>query len=256
MDATAQKRVSMFGVDIDALTFQETVRLVSQWAFDPWEQCRYVVTPNVDHAVMLQHDVHLQRAYKSAHLVVADGRPILWASKLLGRPIPQLVSGSDLTPALFKYWDRPRKLSVFLLGAMPGVAEVAAERIECRWPHVSVVDTLSPPLGFEYDENECGRIIQRVNAASPDVLVVGLGAPKQEIWTYRHRSQLRAKVALCVGATIDFLAGEKGRAPHWMRRIGMEWFHRVCSEPKRLAKRYARDGFIFPQLVWEEMFVE
>jgi len=114
---------------------------------------------------------------------------------------------------------------------MPGVAEVAAKNIEPQWPHVSVTDLYSPPLGFEYDEQESCRIVDRVNAAAPDVLIVGVGAPKQELWVYRNRNQLKAKTALCVGATIDFLAGEKKRARLWRRRLALEWLHRVASEP-------------------------
>ena len=127
-------------------------------------------------------------------------------------------------------------LKVFLLGAAPGVAERAAERIHERWPSVEVVGSYSPPLGFEKDACENENILQQVAAAKPDVLVVGLGAPKQELWVHTHCQQIAAPVALCVGATIDFLAGEKPRAPVWMRRTGLEWVHRLASEPRRLAK--------------------
>ena len=187
-------------------------------------------------------------------MVVADGWPVVWASKILRRPLPGLVPGSDLTPALFSTWNGSRRLRVFLLGAMPGVAEVAARNIESRWPQVQTVGVYSPPLGFEYDELETNKILSRINDLQPDVLVVGLGAPKQELWVYRNRNQLRAKTALCVGATIDFLAGEKHRAPVWMRKCGLEWLHRVLSEPRRLAKRYWRDACIFPRLVLAEMY--
>ena len=105
---------------------------------------------------------------------------------------------------------------------------------------------------FEKDYEENQRILQLIEQAEPDLLVVGLGAPKQELWVHAHRDRLHAKVALCVGATIDFLAGEKARAPRWMRRMRLEWLHRLLSEPRRLAKRYARDAWVFPQLVWGE----
>ena len=121
-----------------------------------------------------------------------------------------------------------------------------------QWPHVEVCGTYSPPLGFERDPTENSAIIERVNAARADVLVVGLGAPKQELWVAAQRHRLQVKTALCIGATIDFLAGEKSRAPRWMQRCGLEWMHRVASEPRRLFKRYARDAWIFPQLVWNE----
>ncbi len=216
----------------------------------PRQPCRYVVTPNVDHAVMFQRRADLREAYADASLVLADGAPLVWASRLLGRSLPQRVAGSDLVPRIFDAADRP--LRVFLLGAAPGVADEAARRIAARWPHVDVVGTYSPPLGFENDPQENDRILAAVAAAAPDLLVVGLGAPKQELWVHRHHRQLSAKVALCVGATIDFLAGHRRRSPRWMQRVGLEWLHRVLSEPRRLASRYARDAWVFPQLIWRE----
>jgi N-acetylglucosaminyldiphosphoundecaprenol N-acetyl-beta-D-mannosaminyltransferase len=166
--------------------------------------------------------------------------------------VPERVAGSDLVPALFAAARDDEPLKVYLLGAGPGVAERAAGKIERQWPGVKVVGTYSPPLGFERDDGENAAIMARIAGAKPDVLVVGLGAPKQELWVHKHREKIAAKVALCVGATIDFLAGEKSRAPRWMQRVGLEWFYRVASEPKRLAARYARDAWIFPRLLARE----
>ena len=115
-----------------------------------------------------------------------------------------------------------------------------------------VVGTYSPPLGFEADPVQNARILELIAAARPQVLIVGLGAPKQELWVHRHRTQLAARVALCLGATIDFLAGETPRAPKWMRGAGLEWTFRVASEPRRLAWRYFRDGLAFGPLLWRE----
>ncbi|HEX4414777.1 MAG TPA: WecB/TagA/CpsF family glycosyltransferase, partial [Lacipirellulaceae bacterium] len=143
-------------------------------------------------------------------------------------------------------------LRVFLLGAAGGVAELAAARIHDRWPNVRVVGTFSPPLGFENDPVENSRVIAELDAREHDLLIVGLGAPKQEIWVNAHRHKLPAKVAICGGATIDFLAGHRRRSPVWMRRCGLEWLHRVGTEPKRLARRYARDAWVFPRLLWRE----
>jgi N-acetylglucosaminyldiphosphoundecaprenol N-acetyl-beta-D-mannosaminyltransferase len=242
-------RVTLFGMQIDSLTMPQTIERIQSWiaAGGP---CRYAVTPNVDHAVMYQHSEPLRKAYADASLVLADGMPVLWASRLLRRPLPQRVPGSDLVPALFQSAQQP--LTVYLLGAAPGVAERAAWQIERRWPQVRVVGSYSPPLGFERDERENLEILARIRTSRPDVLIVGLGAPKQELWLQAHRDQIAAPVALAVGATIDFLAGEKARAPRWMRRIGLEWVHRLFTEPRRLAARYARDAWIFPQLVWSE----
>jgi N-acetylglucosaminyldiphosphoundecaprenol N-acetyl-beta-D-mannosaminyltransferase len=245
--------IQLFGMTINALSMTETIDAVLGWARTPrGASCRFVVTPNVDHAVMYQSDDRLRQAYSAASLVLADGAPVVLAARLLGRGLPERVAGSDLAPALFTRIKPAAPLKVFLLGAAPGVADRAAANIEARWPGVEVVGTLSPPLGFERDPAENNRILAAVAEAQPDVLLVGLGAPKQELWIHAHADRLQAKVALCIGATIDFLAGEKRRAPQWMRRAGLEWLHRLSTEPRRLAKRYLRDAWIFPQLVWRD----
>jgi N-acetylglucosaminyldiphosphoundecaprenol N-acetyl-beta-D-mannosaminyltransferase len=216
-------RVELFGVEVDVVRMGDVVRIVQDWIADSTRSCRYVVTPNVDHAVMLQHHDGLQASYREAALVLADGWPVVAASRLLGKPLPARVAGSDLVPTLFDSVAPDPQLDVFLLGAAAGVADQAAERIHARWSTVRVVETYSPPLGFENDAAENEEILQRISKASPDVLVVGLGAPKQELWMHRHYSQIDASVALCVGATIDFLAGHRRRAPVWMQRTGLEW---------------------------------
>jgi len=207
---------------------------------------------------MLQSNDQFRDAYAGADLVLADGWPVVWASRKLGQPLPGLVPGSDLVPALFQAASEStgqgggRPLRVFLLGAAAGVAARAARRIENDWPGVEVVCEYSPPLGFEYDDEETTFILGRIADARPDVLVVGLGAPKQELWVHQHQARIEARVALCVGATIDFLAGQRRRAPLWMRRIKLEWLHRMLSEPRRLVRRYARGAWVFPRLVWQE----
>ena len=245
-------RVRLFGLEIDAVRMGEAVARLLDWVNAPTGQCKYVVTPNADHAVMFQDQPALRAAYATASLVLADGMPVVMASRILKRRLPERVTGSDLVPALFAAANPDSGLRVFLLGALPGVAPRAAANIERRWPHVKVVDVYSPPLGFEHQTAENEAILARIAAAAPDVLVVGLGAPKQEIWVHQHRLRLRVPVALCAGAAIDFLAGEKPRAPRWMRSAGLEWLHRLASEPRRLALRYVRDAWIFPRLVWRE----
>lgn len=247
-------KITLFGMSIDSLDMKSSVDTLLKWCQTPRERsCLYVVTPNVDHAVMYQSNPALREAYADASLVLADGAPVVWASRLLGRTLPERVAGSDLAPALFKRANAEGvSLKVFLLGAAPGVAERAAANIVNRWPETEIVGTLSPPMGFERDAAENERIVAAVAAAQPDLLIVGLGAPKQELWVHSQAPRLEAKVALCVGATIDFLAGERSRAPRWMRRVGLEWLHRLSSEPGRLAKRYARDAWVFPQLIWQD----
>jgi len=246
------QRVPLFGYELDAVDMPQAVSRIYSWVAAGKKTCRFVVTPNVDHSVIYQTHPGLQRAYANASLVLADGAPVVAAARMLGRPLPCRVAGSDLVPAIFDAAEKTGGLRAYLLGAGPGVAERAASNIALRWPNVQVVGTYSPPMGFEHDRRENDRILARISAAQPDILMVGLGAPKQELWVNEHRERIEVSVALCIGASIDFLAGEKSRAPLWMRRSGLEWVHRVATEPRRLLKRYARDAWIFPRLVARE----
>jgi len=238
----------------------QAVQQVLAWVDQPPVACQMVVTPNLDHVVQLQSHAGLQQAYRHAGLVLADGWPVVSASRWLGQPLPERVPGSDLVPAILaaahqRSLHQPStepRLRVYLLGAGPGVATRAAARIEQQWSGVQVVGTYSPPLGFEKSAEENKKIIDQIAAAQPQVLVVGLGAPKQELWVAAHQTQIVANVALCVGATIDFLAGEKRRAPRWLQALGLEWLHRMLSEPRRLVKRYWHDARAFPRLLWQE----
>ena len=250
------KKRFLFGIQIDAFRMQDAVQRLRKWVVEdrPETGCRYVVTPNVDYTVLLSENEQFRAAYEDAHMILADGHPIIWASRLLGRPLPERVPGSELVPKLFESYKQPGKLKVFLLGAAEGVAAQAAAKMKEKWPNVETVGVYSPPMGFEKDAEETNIILGRIALTQPDVVVVGLGAPKQELWVHQHADQMQAKVAFCVGATIDFLAGEKKRAPVWMQRSGVEWLHRMLSEPKRLVKRYARDAVIFPKLFLKQMF--
>ncbi len=245
-------RTCLFGMMIDGLTMNETVTRLVGWVHRPDSVCRFVVTPNVDHVVKFQENAALRSAYANAGLVVADGRPLVWASRLLRRPLPEAVPGSDLAPAFFDALADVGPVRLFLLGAAPGIADQAARNVERRWPWIRVCGTFSPAQGFEQDPEENRRILALIDRCHADVVIVGLGAPKQETWVCEHAHVLKASVVLCLGAAIDFLAGHKRRAPHWMRRVGLEWMHRMMTEPRRLAGRYIRDAWIFPRLLWHE----
>jgi N-acetylglucosaminyldiphosphoundecaprenol N-acetyl-beta-D-mannosaminyltransferase len=246
------RRARLFDTAIDVVTLNEELAIAMNWTTQPFHGCRYVVTPNVDHVVLLHEHAGLRSAYAHAGMVLADGWPVVAAARLLGKRLPERVAGSDLVPALLEAMDRGESKRVFLLGAAPGVADRAAQNIQARWPSLHIVGTYSPALGFEARPADNKNILDLISVAQPDLLVIGLGAPKQELWVHEHRHRIEAKLAICAGATIDFLAGEKNRAPRWMRRTGLEWLHRLITEPRRMAKRYLRDAWVFPQLVWQE----
>lgn len=250
--ATPIHKVRLFGIDIDCVDTREAIETVLRWIREPDGQMRYVVTPNVQHTMVFQDDAPFREAYAGASLVIADGWPLVWASRLFGDPLPERVTGSDFLPNLFENVGADRPVTLFLLGAAPGIGEQAATRIHSRWASARVVGTYSPPLGFERDDAENRRILDRIAATNPDILVVGLGAPKQELWTFRFRAELKTRVALCLGGTIDFLAGTKARAPVWMQRLGLEWVHRAATEPRRLGRRYAEHAARFPALLFRE----
>ncbi len=243
--------VCLFGMRISRVSMFDAVKTLLDWCQSArGMECRFVVTPNVDHAVIFQNRADFRAAYENASLVLADGLPLVLSARVFGQHLPERVAGSDIVPALFT--SSTHRLRVFLFGSAPGVADRAAERIERQWPNVDVVGTYSPPMEFENEEVENSRAIAAMKAVDHDLLIVGLGAPRQEIWVHNNRHELPAKVAICAGATIDFLAGHRRRSPVWMRRFGLEWLHRVLSEPRRLAGRYARDAWAFPHLLWHE----
>ncbi|MDI1310106.1 MAG: WecB/TagA/CpsF family glycosyltransferase [Methylotenera sp.] len=254
MKNTIAKKIDIFGITINPLTMDEAVDLVSTWVKFAESNCKFIVTPNVNCVVQLSKNQAYRDAFENASMVVADGKPVVWTARLMGEEIPGTVTGSDLVPAIFQHFHEcaDAELKVFLLGAMPGVAEVAAKNIEQTYQHVKVTGLYSPPFGFEKDTVECERIRQLISDSGADFLLIGLGAPKQATWVNQYAKQLPVKVAICAGATIDFLAGNKPRAPVWMSKMGIEWFYRMVTEPRRLGKRYASDALVFPRLVWKE----
>jgi N-acetylglucosaminyldiphosphoundecaprenol N-acetyl-beta-D-mannosaminyltransferase len=230
--------VTLDGVTFDAVTEEQAVALVRQ-ALDRGEGGR-ILTPNVD---ILRQDPAPFLA--DATLVVADGMPIVWASRLAGTPLPERVAGSSLI------WSLSRGLaldgrSVFLLGGRaagrcdgPDGAQRAAARLEQACPGLRVAG-LSPPFGFVADARLFEAVRDEVLAAAPDLVFVGIGFPRQEVIISRLRRLLPATWFLGCGAAIDFVAGDRNRAPRWMQRGGLEWLHRLGTEPGRLADRYLR----------------
>lgn len=250
-----KRPVELFGMRIHPLTMPESVAAVLDMAVAPrGDTLRFVVTPNVDHVVQFESNPVLRAAYADAALVLADGKPVVAASRLLNCALPGTVPGSDLVPACFEVAEqRQQALRIYLFGAMPGVADAAAAQMRRRWPvSAQVVGAVSPDFGFDKDPAACERYIDAINEADPDILLVGLGMPKQELFVHRHQARIKAGIALCVGATIDFLAGHKSRAPVFVQRAGLEWLYRAGQEPRRLVKRYAHDAMVFPGIVLKE----
>jgi exopolysaccharide biosynthesis WecB/TagA/CpsF family protein len=233
--------VSILGVPLDAVTADEALTRIAGMVAA--RRPHYVVTPNVDFMVQARRNPELQRILSEADLVLCDGQPLVWASRLLGNPLPERVAGADLTPRLLAQAEKLNH-RIFLLGATAESNAGAVARLQADHPRLQVVGAYAPPFR-PLDEMDNAEIIARIRAAAPDLLFVSFGCPKQEKWIARHYRELGVPVCLGVGATIDFLAGRVRRAPQWMRRTGLEWTYRLQQEPRRLFRRYLTDFCCF-----------
>lgn len=203
-----------------------------------------VVTPNVDHLRRRGRDLSFLALLAEANLVVADGMPLVWASRLQGTPLPQRVAGSDLISSLSAAAASQGR-SVYLLGGDPGTAQGASYILRDRYPQLRVAGTSCPPVGFDKEETKLARVAEELIHAKPDIVYVALGSPKQELLIDRMRRVLPGAWWLGVGVSFSFLCGEVQRAPLWMRKWGLEWVHRLLQEPRRLFKRYVVVGMPF-----------
>ncbi|WP_419006413.1 WecB/TagA/CpsF family glycosyltransferase [Holdemanella porci] len=231
-------RIKFMNTNIDNLTMTETLNEIDKLIQK--KNCSYVVTPNVDHIVRLEKDVELQKVYKNASLILTDGKPLIWISKWYKTPIKEKISGSDLFPKVCELAAN-KNYTMYLLGAAEGVADTAAKNLMKKYPGLNVVGTYSPPFGFEKNEQEMNKIKTQIQEVHPDILIVGLGCPKQEKFMYYHCKELGVPISFGLGASIDFEAGNIKRAPKWMSNHGLEWLYRFSKEPKRLFKRYFVD---------------
>ena len=231
-------RIKFMNTDIDNLTMAETLHEIDKLIQK--KNCSYVVTPNVDHIVRLEKDEELQKVYKNASLILTDGKPLIWISKWYKTPIKEKISGSDLFPRVCQLAAN-KNYTMYLLGAAEGVADTAARNLMKKYPGLNIVGTYSPPFGFEKNEQEMNKIKTQIQDVHPDILIVGLGCPKQEKFMYYHCKELGVPISFGLGASIDFEAGNIKRAPKWMSNHGLEWLYRFSKEPKRLFKRYFVD---------------
>ncbi len=234
--------IQLGGIRVHAVTEEACIRHV----LDTLDGGRggVVVTPNLDHLRRCLHDMRFGALVAEADLVVADGMPLVWASRLQGTPLPERVAGSDLISSLSAAATE-RGRSIFLLGGTPGSARAAAEVLARRHPELAITGTHCPPFGFEKDEIAIAEIISILSIADPNIVYVALGSPKQELLIERVRATLPDAWWLGVGNSFSFLAGDVKRAPLWMQKHGLEWVHRLVQEPKRLFRRYVVLGLPF-----------
>ncbi|MDQ0890872.1 N-acetylglucosaminyldiphosphoundecaprenol N-acetyl-beta-D-mannosaminyltransferase [Paenibacillus sp. V4I9] len=243
-------KIQLFGIQFDNFDFDDLLQFMDTVISE--RRSTYIVTCNVDHLVKLQKDLHFQEVYAQADVVVADGMPIIWASKILGKRLKQKLSGSDVLHYLGNQFQQ-KQYRLFFLGAAEGIAELAASNLKKKFPRINVVGCYSPTYGFENNDEENARIVQMMQETKPDIVFVGVGAPKQEKWIYSYYKQYNVPVSIGVGASFDFLSGNIKRAPRIFQRIGLEWFWRLCQEPRRLWRRYLVDDLIYLRLLLREL---
>lgn len=242
------ERIKFLNTAIDNITMEQAISRIND--FVQKNKKSYIVTPNVDHIVRLEYDEEFKQVYDNADLVLTDGMPLIWLSKWIGKPIIEKVSGSDLLPEVCKLASK-EKYKVFFLGAAPGVAQKAADNLKNKYKGLDICGCYSPKLGFENDEEEVNKVIKIINDSNVDILALALGTPKQEKFIYKYRDKINSKLTLNIGAAIDFEAGNVKRAPRWMQNAGLEWFYRLCKEPKRMFKRYIIDDLKIIKIIYK-----
>ncbi len=212
-----------------------------------------LITPNVDHLIKLQKDAELYQIYQQTDWIICDSKIVQLGLKFLGKPVKEVIPGSSFFPAYYNYHRNNEAVRIFLLGAAEGIAEKAAERINAKVGREIISEHHSPTYGFEKNEQECLDIVSKINQSGATVLVVGVGAPKQEKWIFKYKYLMpNVRVFMALGATIDFEAGTLKRAPIWMQKLSLEWLYRMWKEPARLWKRYMVDDLPFFTLIFKE----
>lgn len=260
--------VSSFGIPVDNLTLDDTVEQVIAMARMRDGKARLVSTLNVDFLVnsvgtrysRARHP-ELLNVLRNADLVTADGFPIVWLSRIVGRPLKQRVCGSDLVPALASR-ARERNLSLFLLGGGEGVASAAASELTSRYPGLRIAGTAAPYVhtdgpGLAGSAQSDQALLNKINGSGADIILLGLGNPKQELWFNRNREGLRVPVSIGVGGTFEFITGTVKRAPAWIQSLNLEWLYRISQDPARLWRRYAKGLFklasLSVPLLWQRV---
>ncbi len=230
--------VCLSGVPVDNVIMSEALERIEKMIEEGG--LHQVATANLDYLVHATRDAEYRRTLCLCDLVVADGMPIVWASRLLGIPIRERVAGADLVPQLVRL-SALKGYGIFLLGATPEIIEAAELEMQRSSPGVRIVGRMSPPVQ-PLDQFDNEPILAAIEEAKPDILLVAFGSPKQEKWVSRNRHRLNVPVCIGIGGTLDFMAGAVRRAPVWMQRSGLEWLFRMYVDPKRLAPRYFKDA--------------
>ena len=234
----SRKIIEILGVNVDSVTFTEAVDTAEGLVKSPGVST--IFTPNPEIIMCAKEDGELRDILNSADLCTADGIGVVYASKILKQPVPERVAGFDLVCELLSRLAKSGE-GVFLFGAKPGVAEAAKEKMEEKYPGINVVGTHD---GYFKPEDEVG-IVDEINNSGAKLLLVCLGAPKQEKWIAKHKKDLNVALCMGVGGTLDVFAGTAKRAPKIFIKLNLEWMYRFIKQPSRIGRFAALPKFVF-----------
>ena len=247
---TARSRFRVLGVPVDAVQMPAVIQRMELWILQKGP-CHYIAVTNVHGVTEAQHNRGFRHALDSANMVIPDGMPLVWIGRRNGFEMPKRVCGPDLFEAFCRE-THTKGYTHFLYGGAPGVPEVLSEVLKRRFSGVRVVGAYSPPFrALTQEEDE--KVVEMINHSNADVLWVGLGCPKQELWMFQHRRRLNTRVVVGVGAGFDFLCGGLRRAPRIMGDHGLEWLYRLWKDPRRLWCRYLVCNSSFAYYCFREM---
>jgi N-acetylglucosaminyldiphosphoundecaprenol N-acetyl-beta-D-mannosaminyltransferase len=235
--------VSLVGVPVDSLTMEQTIARIETFIGEGG--FHQVATANVNFLVNSLRIPELHRVLSSCDMVVPDGMPLIWCSRLMKQPLKERVTGADIVPRLAEL-SESKGYRIYFLGSTEESSRLAVEHLQEQYPGMQVVGRYCPTV-VTMDGLESAGILDRIREAKPDILLVAFGNPKQDLWIARHRNDLNVPVCIGIGGTLEMLAGFVDRAPMWIQHSGLEWLYRIAQEPRRLAGRYARD---FANIIW------
>jgi N-acetylglucosaminyldiphosphoundecaprenol N-acetyl-beta-D-mannosaminyltransferase len=253
-------KVNILGTHINSIRHADLLAALAQ-VIEDWRTnlkassatTQVCITPT-NSILAARKQLKVQAIYNAAEWVICDGVPVKWAASFLGTPILERITGLDLLPDLIELAHK-KSFSVFLLGASPGVAEQLKNKIESEFPNCQVKGIYVPPFMTIFSEAENKKMLDAVNQAQADILLVSLTAPKQDIWIAAHKHLLQVPLSIGIGGAFEVMAGIVPRAPIWMQTSGLEWLYRLIQEPKRMYKRYLIEATLFiPLIIRQRLF--
>jgi N-acetylglucosaminyldiphosphoundecaprenol N-acetyl-beta-D-mannosaminyltransferase len=233
----------LLDIPVHAVDYPESLRQIASWVDSKRRPSAYITQTNVYSLVIAQKDKQYKEALSNANLSLPDGMPLVWLLRLKGNHVAGRIYGPDLMK-LVGSEAANRGWRCFLCGGKPEVLNRLKETLQNLCPNIQIVGAYSPPFR-ELTDEEDDEVCTMINSAKPDILWVGLGTPKQDVWMFEHREKLNVSVLHGVGAAFDFLTGEVPQAPRWMMNVGLEWLFRLMVEPRRLWKRYTINNVLF-----------